>query len=152
MNYRYLSALCALFSVASTFGCRVTFINDTEYTVFAFDDGNNEGNIVEPSDKVFYGEKGRHPDVILYIQAAPDNPSFKKSYRVLQIACALNEADKILPISKIVKDEINKDIYTISNFANGVDTLTCCEHHGSSMNHENHAMAIDEPLSTMDEE
>lgn len=149
MNRISLGALCALLSVASAFGCRVTVVNDTDYTVFAFDDGYNEGNVLESGDKGFYGEKGRHPDVTLYIQVAPGDNSFKKSYRVLQIACALNEADKILPISKIVKDEINKDIYTISNFANGMDTLTCCGHHGSPMNHER---AIDEPLSVMDEE
>jgi|GEM_PF-4907632 len=131
--------------------CPITFINDTQSIVFAFDAGYNEGNILKPGDQHVYGANDRHPDVTLYLQSTPESAGFKKSYRVEQKQCAMFPEDKIIKLSLIIANDrsISTDIYAITNYTTGMDILTCCGHPGSEMDH---AAVTDEPLSTMDEE
>jgi len=140
-----LGTLCALLYALSTFGCPITFINDTESVIFAFDDGYNIGNIIEPEKQYTYGAKGRHPMVCLYMQA-PGSGNFKKAFKVDQIACAIHEADKTVTITAIMQNAISKDIFSIRDFILNPEIPACCMHH------EDNTMATDEPLSTMDEE
>ncbi len=149
MNRRYLSALCALFSVASVFGCKVTFVNNTDSTVFAFDENYNIGNMIQPGEQNGYGDMSRHPSVILYMQA-PGSTDFKKAFKVSQIACALKPADKIALLSAIVDGTLNKEIYSVIDFSTVTVTPACCMDHGSAMDHGSEDMALDAPISTTD--
>lgn len=149
MNRCSILAVVAALTGQALYGCKITIINDIQARIFAFDDGHNEGNVIEPGEEAFYGAMGRHPDVTLYIPVTPEDTSFKKAYKVTQIACAREEKDKIVPVSAIIADTLDKDLYTITNFATGMDTLTCCGHHGSPMTHEG---SVDELSSEMHEE
>src|SRR5438045_2055404 len=90
-------ALGALVAVSAAFGCPVTFINDSGNTVFTFDENYNEGHILAPGEKHTYGNEKRHP-VVTFYNLIPENGSYKKSCRIIQIACALHPVDKIVSL------------------------------------------------------
>lgn len=141
-----ISVITSMLVVSSAFGCRVEYINDTNNTFFAFDENHNEGHMVAPGEQHAYGEKGRHPVVTFYTQL-PDG-SFKKSYRIIQNACAMNEADKILPLTAAINGSINMDIYSVTNFDLNPEKPACCMHDGDGQA----KAAVDQPLTSMDEE
>lgn len=141
----FLGTLCGLFVAVLIFGCPITFINDTDNTVFAFDDGFNVGDVIPIGDQRTYGAKGRHPMVCIFTQN--EDGSFKKTYRVNQKACAINDEDKIVHLSTVGKDVLNKDIYDEIDLLTNPEIPPCCAHHD-----EKAAMQMDEPLSTLDEE
>lgn len=148
MNRISIALLCSIIIVSSAFGCKVHFINDTNNTLFAFDENHNEGHMVASGEQHAYGEKGRHPVVTFYIQL-PDG-SFKKSYRVMQKACALVESDKIISLTAAINGTINMDIYAVTNFDLNPEKPSCCMHDGDGEGHD--MPAVDEPLTSMDEE
>jgi hypothetical protein len=137
---RYYVLLVGLVGIPSTlFGCQITLFNDTEQTIFAVDTDANAGYVLQPQEQRFFGEAHRRPAVTLYIQLLPDD-AFRQNYTVQQIACALNESDKTISLSAIIGDTYNKNIYTVTTYAMGMDTLTCCGHHGSSNMEDMEAM------------
>lgn len=151
MKRLLLSVLIAGLYISSAHGCPITFVNDTQYRVFAFDMGYNEGNIMEPGQQRVYGAETRHPDVTIYMQSVAGSDTFKRSFHIEQKQCALHDADKTIRLSSVIANDgtISTDIYAITNYTTGADILPCCAHHGSPMNH---SQVMDEPVSAMDEE
>jgi hypothetical protein len=144
-------ALGALVAVAAIFSCPVTFINDSGNTLFAFDENYNEGHILAPGAQHVYGNEGRHP-VVTFYTLLPDG-GYKKSCRIIQIACALFPQDKIVSLSAAMKGEFNKKVFKMIDFAVTPEVLPCCQHEGGDHSgHEGHDMKVDEPISTIDEE
>jgi len=141
-----IAALGALLATTAAFGCPVTFINDTGNTVFAFDENHNEGNMLAPGTQHIYGNEGRHP-VVTFYTLMPESNSYKKSCRIIQRACALYAIDKIVSLAAAMKGEINKGVFEVIDFALNPEVPPCCMHEG-----EGNEMAVDEPISTMDEE
>lgn len=137
-------ALVALFATSAAFGCPVTFINDTNNTIFAFDEMYNEGNILAPGKQHIYGNEGRHPAVTFYV-LIPNGDTYKKSYRIVQKQCALYPSDKIISLTAAINGEISQEIYVVTNFALNPEVPPCCMHEGGE-----HTM--DEPINTMEEE
>jgi hypothetical protein len=144
LSIKILVALGALVAVVAIFGCPVTFINDSDNTIFTFDENYNEGHILAPGEKHVYGNEKRHP-VVTFYTLTPDG--YKKSCRIIQTACALHPADKIVSISAAMKGELNKGVFEVIDFALNPEVLPCCMHDKQKMD-----MATDEPLNTMDEE
>lgn len=152
----FLGTLSVLFVAVLIFSCPITFINDTDNSVFAFDDGFNVGDVIPVGDQRTYGAKGRHPMVCIFTQngsSSAEAPadrlgSFKKTYRVNQKKCAASDADKIVNISTIGKDVLNKEIYDEIDLLENPELPPCCMHHDE----EQAAQQLDEPLSALDEE
>lgn len=133
----FLIIIIVIIAALPAFGCKVTFINDTDKPVFAFDANYNEGDVIEPGAQASYGEQDRHPNVIIYtLQTKPGDsmPHFVKAYKVEQKQCALHEEDKIAPMSKIIANNL-PSIYEIINLAEETTVLPCC-HHEAAQGHE----------------
>jgi hypothetical protein len=128
MNPLYIAL--AMLIAAPALGCQITLVNDTNQNIFAFDDAVNEGYVIQTDGEANFGVAGRHPKVMIYIQIFPGE-SYKQSYILEQIACALSLEDKIITLSSIIADTYNKDVFTVSSVTTDMDTLTCCGHHGS---------------------
>jgi hypothetical protein len=145
--YGFLLILIIAIVAIPVFGCKVTFINDTNQPIFAFDVNYNEGDIIEPGKQVAYGEQGRHPNVIIYtLQMKPGENTlhFAKAYKVEQKQCALYDEDKIAPMSKIVANNL-PTIYEVINLANEMTVLPCCHHETAG-----HEPALDAPMEHLE--
>src|SRR5580700_1888497 len=114
-NYYSKIAFCIMIisRAFTAFGCQITLLNDTDQAIFAIDEDVSEGTMLNGTEQADFGSMHRRPQVVVYIQILPEGV-FTKSYLVSQDACALQDSDKLITLSAIIKGQYNRDIFSVT--------------------------------------